>query len=130
MRKTKQLVAAAAALAATLAIGIPVAASAEAGETKVIKTTISVNSYGNAGKVSAGNANCVEGRRVIVKQKGYGKIGVATTNDKGAWQAEPAYKGSPPLKVYAEVKPVSQGTAGTIYLCKAATSRTLTINGG
>ncbi|MBK5220111.1 MAG: hypothetical protein JJE35_10055 [Thermoleophilia bacterium] len=130
MRKTKQVVAVAVALAATLAIGIPVAASNEAGETKVIKTTISVNPYGNAGKVRASNPNCVEGRRVVIKQKGHGKIGAATTNDKGAWQAEPAYKGSPPLKVYAEVKPVTQGTAGTIYQCKAATSRTLTINGG
>ena len=48
----------------------------------------------------------------------------------GSWKAEPKYKGGLPFKVYAEVKPVSQGTAGTIYKCLGAKSPTKTINGG
>ena len=131
MRISKRAAALATALAATLAIGVPVAISAgQPGQTVKINSTLTINAYGNGGKVKASNANCLEGRRVIVKQKGHGKIGAATTNDKGAWRAEPKYTGNPPLKIYAEVKPLSQGTAGTIYRCLGATSRTVTINGG
>jgi hypothetical protein len=39
-------------------------------------------------------------------------------------------KRCPPFKVYAEVKPVAQGTAGTIYKCLGATSKAITISGG
>jgi hypothetical protein len=35
-----------------------------------------------------------------------------------------------PFKIYAEVKPLTQGTAGTIYKCLGATSKTRTISGG
>ena len=38
--------------------------------------------------------------------------------------------GNVPLKVWAEVKPVTLGTAGTIYKCLGATSKIRTINGG
>jgi hypothetical protein len=131
MRISKRAAALATALAATLAIGVPVAISAgQPGQTVKVSSTVTVNAYGNGGKVKAANPNCVEGRRVIVKQVGHGKIGAATTNDKGAWKAEPAYKGAIPFKVYAEVKPLTQGTAGTIYRCLDATSRTVTISGG
>jgi len=33
-------------------------------------------------------------------------------------------------KVFAEVKPVTQGTAGTIYKCLGAVSKTVEIAGG
>lgn len=102
----------------------------EPGEEVTVKTTTTINPYGSGGKVSAANAACREGRTVVIKQQGKGKIGSAKTNAKGAWSAEPAYKGSPPLKVWAEVKPITQATAGPIYKCLAATSRTVTINGG
>jgi hypothetical protein len=131
MRISKRASALATALAATLAIGVPVAISAgQPGQTVKISSTVTINGYGNGGKVKASNPNCTEGRRVIVKEKGHGKIGAATTNDKGVWRAEPQYKGEIPFKVYAEVKPLTQGTAGTIYRCLAATSRTITISGG
>jgi hypothetical protein len=115
---------------AAMAMAVVSASANEPGETVTLKSTISINPYGNAGKVTSSNANCVEDRRVVVKQKGQGTIGVATTNANGGWKAEPTYKGGLPFKVYAEVKPVTQGTAGTIYKCLAATSRTITINGG
>jgi hypothetical protein len=116
---------------ATLALAVPViAAAGQPGQTVELKSTITVNPFGSAGKVSSSNANCVEDRQVVVKEKGFGKIGAATTNATGGWKAEPTYKGNVPLKVWAEVKPVTQGTAGTIYKCLGATSKVRTINGG
>jgi len=121
----------AAAVAAVLALALPVLAIAgQPGQTVELKTTITINPYGSAGKVSAANANCVESRQVIIKEKGYGKIGSTTTSSTGSWKAEPKYKGEVLLKIWAEVKPVTQGTAGTIYKCLGATSKIRTINGG
>jgi hypothetical protein len=120
-----------AALAATAAVAAPIAASAgQPGQTVELKSTITINPYGSAGKVSSSNANCVESRQVVVKEKGFGKIGSTTTSSTGSWKAEPDYKGEVPLKVWAEVKPVTQGTAGTIYKCLGASSKIRTINGG
>jgi hypothetical protein len=119
------------AVGAALALMAPViAAAGEPGQTVELKSTITINPYGNAGKVSSSNANCVEQRQVVVKEKGYGKIGSTTTSSTGSWKAEPDYKGNVPLKVWAEVKPVTQGTAGTIYKCLGASSKVRTINGG
>ncbi len=117
---------------ATAALAVPVVASADhPGQTVELKSTITVNPVASAGKVSSSNANCVEDRQVVVKEKGFGKIGSTTTSSTGSWKAEPKYKGNaPPLKVYAEVKPVTQGTAGTIYKCLGATSKVRTITGG
>jgi hypothetical protein len=121
----------AAAVAAVVALALPVLALADhPGQTVELKSTITMNPYGSAGRVSASNANCVESRQVIVKEKGYGKIGSTTTSSTGSWKAEPKYKGDVPLKIWAEVKPVTQGTAGTIYKCLGATSKIRTINGG
>lgn len=131
-KSTRLTVAIVTALAAVAVMGLAVvsAGAMQPGETITLKSTLTINPYGSAGKVSSTIANCVEGRQVVVKQKGIGKIGSATTNANGGWKAEPTYKGSLPFKVYAEVKPVTQSTAGTIYKCLAATSKTLTISGG
>jgi hypothetical protein len=131
MSKRKRVTGLFAAVVATAALAIPVMASAgQPGQTVELKSTITINPYGNAGKVSASNANCVESRQVVVKEKGYGKIGSAMTSSTGSWKAEPDYKGEVPLKIWAEVKPVTQGTAGTIYKCLGASSKIRTINGG
>jgi hypothetical protein len=131
MRNWNRVAALAVAVGAALALAAPViAAAGQPGQTVELKSTITINPYGSAGKVSASNANCVEDRQVVVKEKGYGKIGSTTTSSTGSWKAEPAYKGDVPLKVWAEVKPVTQGTAGTIYKCLGATSKIRTINGG
>ncbi len=131
MSKRKRVIGLFAAAIATAALAVPVAASADhPGQTVTIKSTITMNPYGNAGKVSSSNANCVEGRQVVIKEKGKGKIGSATTNANGGWKAEPKYKGNVPFKIYAEVKPLTQGTAGTIYKCLGATSKVRTISGG
>jgi hypothetical protein len=131
MRKRKRAAYLFAAAVATAVLVVPALASADhPGQTVELKSTISINPFASAGKVSSSNANCVEDRQVVVKEKGKGKIGSATTSATGGWKAEPKYKGSVPLKVYAEVKPVTQGTAGTIYKCLGATSKVRTINGG
>jgi hypothetical protein len=121
----------AAAVAAVVALALPVLAIADhPGQTVELKSTITMNPYGSAGKVSAANANCVESRQVIIKEKGFGKVGSTTTSSTGSWKAEPKYKGNVPFKIWAEVKPVTQGTAGTIYKCLDATSKVRTIRGG
>jgi carbon monoxide dehydrogenase subunit G len=131
MSKRKRAMGLFAAAIATAALAVPVVASADhPGQTVELKSTITINPFGSAGKVSSSNANCVEDRQVIVKEKGYGKIGSTTTSSTGSWKAEPKYKGNVPLKVWAEVKPVTQGTAGTIYKCLGASSKIRTINGG
>ena len=129
MKKRNALVALATAVAA-LALAVPIAISAQPGQTVELKTTITVNPYASAGKVSAANPNCVESRQVVIKEKGYGKIGSTMTSSTGSWKAEPKYKGEVPIKVWAEVKPVTQGTAGTIYKCLGASSKIRTIEGG
>jgi hypothetical protein len=131
MRNWNRVAALTVTVGAALALMAPViAAAGQPGQTIELKSTITINPYGNAGKVSSSNANCVEERQVVIKEKGYGKIGAATTSATGGWKAEPTYKGNVPLKVWAEVKPVTQGTAGTIYKCLGATSPVRTINGG
>jgi carbon monoxide dehydrogenase subunit G len=131
MSKRKRVTGLFAAAIATAALAVPVVASADhPGQTVELKSTITINPFGSAGKVSSSNANCVEDRQVIVKEKGYGKIGSTTTSSTGSWKAEPKYKGNVPLEVWAEVKPVTQGTAGTIYKCLGASSKIRTINGG
>ena len=131
MSKRKRVTGLFAAAIATAALAVPVVASADhPGQTVELKSTITINPFGSAGKVSSSNANCVEDRQVIVKEKGYGKIGSTTTSSTGSWKAEPKYKGNVPLEVWAEAKPVTQGTAGTIYKCLGASSKIRTINGG
>jgi hypothetical protein len=131
MKISKRAIALAAAAVAALALAVPVAlAASEPGETVEISSTITVNPTASAGKVSAKNPNCTESRTVVIKEVGHGKIGSTTTSSTGSWRAEPKYTGDVPFKVYAEVKPVTQGTAGTIYKCLGAKSKTKTINGG
>jgi hypothetical protein len=132
MKSSKRVVGLVVAVVATFALAVPVAglAAPHPGQTVEIKATITINPYGSAGKVSASNPNCTEERKVVVKQVGVGKIGAIETSSTGSWKAEPKYKGQLPYEVYAELKPVTQGTAGTIYKCLGARSRTVTIAGG
>jgi hypothetical protein len=57
--------------------------------------------------------------KVYNKQPGTdGLFGTTTTNQKGRWKMPASANG----KFYALVKRQEQGTAGTIYVCKKATS--------
>lgn len=79
------------------------------------------------------NPNCVDERTVVLKQVGYGVLGGAKSIETGKWEVNPGklhFKGQLPFKAYAELKPLTQATAGPIYKCAGATSRTVTISGG
>lgn len=135
MRSGNRAVALAVAIIATLALGASVGAAAGPGSTVKVKTTLTISAYGYFGKVVASNPNCVPERKVVLKQKGHGVLGRATSNDKGKWEVDPEelnqnFKGALPYKIYAEVKPITQATAGPIYRCLAATSKTIEIAGG
>ena len=134
MSKRKRVSGLLAAIAATAALAIPALASADhPGQTVTIMSTVKISPYGYKGTVKAANPNCVEERKVVLKQKGYGKLGGATSGQGGKWEVNPEklkFKGQLPYKLYAEVKPLTQGTAGTIYKCAGGTSKTITISGG
>jgi hypothetical protein len=122
--------------AATLAATVAAAALAvSAGATKTVNvaSTMSISAYGYFGKVNSSNPACVADRKVALKQQGHGVLGRDTTDEEGRWKIDPEdlhFKGQLPFKIYAELKPSSQGTAGTVYKCGSVTSKTITINGG
>lgn len=129
--KTMGTLVALASCAAALA-AIP-AGAAGPGQTVKVPTTLKISLYGYKGKVVAGNSNCVAERAVVLKQKGYGVLGRAKSTATGSWEVNPEklrYKGQLPYKIYAEAKPLTQATAGPIYKCQAATSKTIEIAGG
>jgi hypothetical protein len=83
--------------------------------------------------VKSKNANCVGERTVVLKQKGNGVLSRVKSKANGNWKAdldELNAKIEIPAKVFAEVKPMTQATAGPIYKCLAATSKTVEIAGG
>jgi hypothetical protein len=133
MNKTSRVALVGAALAILLAVVATTVSADEPGQTVKIKSTITIGATGYQGKVKAGNANCVEERTVVLKQKGNGVLSRVETKPNGNWKADLEDLNENikiPAKVFAEVKPVTQGTAGTIYKCLGALSRTVEIAGG
>ena len=133
MNKTSRVALVAAALAVALAVVASTVSADEPGQTVKIKSTITIGATGYQGKVKAANANCVEQRTVVLKQKGNGVLSRVETKPNGNWKADLEELNENlkiPAKVFAEVKPVSQGTAGTIYKCLGAVSKTVEIAGG
>ena len=122
------------ALAAMVAVAVPVTASAvQPGQTVKVTTTVTLGASGNQGKVTATNSNCVAERTVVLKQKGNGVLSRVKSKDNGNWKADLDALNENikiPAQVYAEVKPLTQATAGPIYKCLAATSKTVEIAGG
>jgi hypothetical protein len=121
-------------LALVIGVAAMTALPAVATRTVNIPSTLKINSAAfYKGKVNSPNSGCVEERTVVLEQKGHGALGRTKSTKTGAWEVNPeglAFKGQLPYEIYAKVKPLSQGTAGTIYKCGAATSKTITINGG
>ncbi|HEY5054425.1 MAG TPA: hypothetical protein VII45_13565 [Solirubrobacterales bacterium] len=118
-----------AALVAIALTAVPAAAT----KTVNVPSSLKISPYGTSGKVTAANPACVAERTVVLKEKGHGVLGRANSSETGKWEINPEgikYKGPLPFKIYAELKPKSEGAAGTIYKCGAATSKTIEIAGG
>jgi hypothetical protein len=122
------------ALAAALAmLAVPAVSADEPGQTVKVKSTITIGASGYQGKVKAKNPNCVGERIVVLKQKGKGVLSRVESKENGNWKADLEdlnEKIKLPAKVFAEVKPITQATAGPIYRCLGAVSRTVEISGG
>ena len=122
------------ALAATVAalVALP-AGAAGPGQTVKVKSEVTIGAVGYQGKVKAANSNCVGERTVVLKQKGNGVLSRVKSKANGNWKADLEELNENieiPAKVYAEVKPSTQATAGPIYKCLAAVSKTVEIAGG
>jgi hypothetical protein len=133
MNRTSRVAILVSATAAVLACAVSAVFADTPGQTVKIKSTITIGAAGYQGKVKAANSNCVEERTVVLKQKGNGVLSRVETKPNGNWKADLEELNENikiPAKVFAEVKPVTQGTAGTIYKCLGAVSRTVEIAGG
>jgi hypothetical protein len=133
MKKTRHVTALGAAVLAVLALSASAVIAAGPGETVKVKSEITLGASGYQGKVKAANSNCVGERTVVLKQKGNGVLSRSESKPNGNWRADLDALNENikiPAKVYAEVKPSTQATAGPIYKCGAAVSKTVEIGGG
>ena len=94
------------------------------------KISIKSESLKFSGKVTAGKYEpCVQQRKVTLFKAVQGPdqaLAHKTTNNSGAWTITP--QGSAGISLahfYVKVAKLSQGTAGTIYVCQAARSKTI-----
>lgn len=133
MRKTRQAATLAAAIAAVLALAASAVTAAGPGETVKVKSEVTLGASGYQGKVKSANSNCIGERVVVLKQKGNGVLSRSQSKPNGNWRADLDALNENikiPAKVYAEVKPITQATAGPIYRCLGAVSKTVEISGG
>jgi hypothetical protein len=114
------------------ALALVVVAMAVATRTVRISSHVTIKSAGLTftGRVTASNAACGANRRVrLYRQSGSLLLGAATTNLSGHWKITVAgFAGVSLGHFLAKVKQRSEGTAGTIYVCKATTSPTIAFN--
>jgi hypothetical protein len=114
------------------ALGLAAATMALATRTVRISSHVTIKSAGLTftGRVTASNAACDGRRRVkLYRRSGRLLLGAATTNSSGHWKITVAgFAGVSLGHFSASVKQRSEGTAGTIYVCKAATSPTIAFN--
>ncbi|HEX3041771.1 MAG TPA: hypothetical protein VHP56_06745 [Solirubrobacterales bacterium] len=133
MKRTSQLAALVAAAVAVLALAATAVTAAGPGETVKVKSEVTLGASGYQGKVKSANSNCVGERTVVLKQKGNGVLSRSTSKPNGNWRADLDALNENleiPAMVYAEVKPSTQATAGPIYKCLGAVSKTVEIAGG
>ena len=131
MRNRNRVVALA--LTALLALAATAVAAPQPGETVKVKSTVTIGASGYQGKVKSANSNCIGERIVVLKQKGNGVLSRVESKANGNWKADLDELNENieiPAKVYAEVKPMTQATAGPIYKCLGAVSKTVEIAGG
>jgi hypothetical protein len=121
---------------AVAALGL-LAATAAATRTIHVPSKISIKSdelkFEGKVTVPASYTPCREQRKVTLFKVVSGgpdqAVGHATTNHNGEWHITP--QGSAGITLahfYAKAKKLSQGTAGTIYVCDAAKSQTIGVS--
>jgi len=133
MSRTRRAMATLALVTGAVALVAIPAGAAGPGQTVKVKSQISIGAVGYQGKVKAANSNCVGERTVVLKQKGNGVLSRVKSKANGSWKADLEELNENikiPAKVFAEVKPSTQATAGPIYKCLGATSKTVEIAGG
>jgi hypothetical protein len=78
------------------------------------------------GRVTSTNPGCEASRKVTLFRTNGLKLGTVTTGVHGRWKITPSgFAGISLGHYFAKVARRSEGTAGTIYVCKGATSRTI-----
>jgi hypothetical protein len=89
---------------------------------------ISIKSHHNTtftGRVTS-HPGCEDGRKVTLHTTTKLKLGTAKTNKHGYWKIKASgFAGISLHHFFAKVAKFSNGAAGTIYVCKAARSRTI-----
>ena len=104
-------------------------ASAYATRTVKLASHISIKSDHNTtftGRVTSSNAACEDARTVTLYTTTKLKLGTAKTNKHGDWKITASgFAGISLHHFFAKVAKLSSGTAGTIYVCEAATSKTI-----
>jgi hypothetical protein len=103
--------------------------SAYATYTVQLASHISIKSDHNTtftGRVTSSNAACEDARKVTLYTTSKLKLGTVKTNIHGHWKITASgFAGISLHHFFAKVAKLSSGTAGTIYVCKAATSKTI-----
>jgi hypothetical protein len=103
--------------------------SAYATRTVKLASHISIKSHHNTtftGRVTSRNTGCEDARKVTLYTTSKLKLGTVRTNEHGYWKiAASGFAGISLHHFFAKVARLSSGTAGTIYVCKAATSKTI-----
>ncbi|SRR5579864_713350 len=128
-RKVAGIRAAAAAVAVVGVVFVVCFGAAYATRTVTLVSHISIKSHHNTtftGRVTSSNAACENARRVTLRTTTQLKLGTAKTNRHGYWTIKASgFAGISLHRFFAKVAKLSSGTAGTIYVCKAATSKTI-----
>src|SRR5437588_959152 len=116
-------------LVVTLALGLLFGLTA-AQATRTVRIASHVSIKGKAltfsGRVTSRNAACERGRKVTLHRTNGNVLGSTTTNSTGRWKITAS--GSAGISLghfFATVKRRAEGTAGTIFVCKAARSATI-----
>ena len=120
-----------AACAFGLAFGL---SSGGATKTVTIPSRLSIEATGLkfSGRVSSSAAPCRQARRVTLYRRlsngGRQALGSRSTGSSGKWQITVSgWAGISMAHFYATVRQRSEGTAGTIYVCKGARSKTIAL---
>jgi len=118
--------------AATALTGVVVVAcfgSAYATRIVNVPSHISIKSHHNTtftGKVTSSNTGCVGERRVTLYTTNKLELGTIKTNIHGRWTIKASgFAGISLHHFFAKVAKFPNGTAGTIYVCQAARSKTI-----